>query len=98
VFLDHIRTAVHVSAEQFWLKLIKLPVETYITQILECRLASPRQQRDAGCGLSVYRKLHITDLLSSNGQPVVACVPFCGSVFTESLPSSGSVRHFIIQM
>jgi hypothetical protein len=52
VFFYHIRTAVNVSAEQFCLKLIILSVETYITQILECRL-SPRQQKDAGCGLAL---------------------------------------------
>jgi hypothetical protein len=37
-----------------------------------------------------------TDPLLSNGRPIVGRVCFRGNVFTESLPSNGSIRHCII--
>jgi hypothetical protein len=36
-----------------------------------------------------------TDPLPSNRRPIFALVGSCGNVFTESLPSSGSIRHNI---
>jgi hypothetical protein len=36
-----------------------------------------------------------TDPLPSNGRPIVARVRSRGNVFTESLPSNGSIRHSI---
>jgi hypothetical protein len=37
-----------------------------------------------------------TDPLFSNGRPILAGVRFCGNVFTESLPSNGSIRRNIL--
>jgi hypothetical protein len=36
-----------------------------------------------------------TDPLPSNRRPIVPCVGSRGNVFTESLPSNGSIRHNI---
>jgi hypothetical protein len=38
-------------------------------------------------------KEEFTDPLPSNGRPTVARVDSGGNVFTESLPSNGSIRH-----
>jgi hypothetical protein len=39
-----------------------------------------------------------TDPLPSNGRPIVAGIRFFGNVFTEWLPSTGSIRHNIFHI
>jgi hypothetical protein len=54
-------------------------------------LSARTTQKQPSCWEGLF-----TDLLHSNGRPVVSRVRFRGNVFTELLPSNGSVRHTII--
>jgi hypothetical protein len=80
---------VHIPAG--WRLELDLTLFYTVEHFLITTSQGPRRKHSPYCWGGV-----LTDPFPSNRYPIVTCVHSRGNVFTESLPSSGSMRHNIM--